>query len=72
MDYSGDSFHTFLDLDSVFCLAVNGTVTSLPFFIQNILNCVQKTNEALVGSERHEGKWNNFHFHFGVGYPFKA
>ncbi len=24
--------------------AVNGTVTSLPVFIQNILNCVPKTN----------------------------
>ncbi len=26
-------FHTFLDLDSVIYLAVNGTVTSLPVFI---------------------------------------
>ncbi len=44
MEYSGDVFHTFLDLDSVIYLAVNGTVTSLPVFIQNILNCVPKTN----------------------------
>ncbi len=44
MDYFGDVFHTFRGLDSVIYLAVNGTVTSLPVFIQNILNCVQKTN----------------------------
>ncbi len=37
-------FYTFLGLDSVNCLAVNGTVTRLPVFIQNILNCVPKTN----------------------------
>jgi len=47
MEYSGDAFHTFLDLDSVIYLAVNGTVTSLPVFIQNILNCVLKTNKVL-------------------------
>ncbi len=46
MDYFDDVFHTFLGLDSVNCLAVNGTVTSLPVFIQNILNCVPKMNEA--------------------------
>ncbi len=53
MDYFGDVFHTFLGLDSVYYLAVNGTVTSLPVFIQNILNCVPKTNEAFSGLERH-------------------
>ena len=37
-------------------LAVYGTVTSLPVFIQNILNCVPKTNEAFTGLERHGGK----------------
>ncbi len=47
MDYSDDVFHTFLGLDSVKYLAVNGTVTRLPVFIQNILNCVPKMNEAL-------------------------
>ncbi len=56
MEYSGDAFHTFLDLDSVIYLSVNGTVTSLPVFIQNILNCVLKTNEAFTGLERHGGK----------------
>ncbi len=56
MDYSDDVFHTFLGLDSVNCLAVNGTVTSLPVFILNILNCVLKMNEAFTGFERHGGK----------------
>ncbi len=49
MEYSGDAFHTFLDLDSAIYLAVNGTVTRLPVFIQNILNCVLKTNKAFMG-----------------------
>ncbi len=57
MEHYGDAFHTFQDLDSVIYLAVNGTVTSLPVFIQNILNCVPKTNEAFTGSEGHGGKW---------------
>ncbi len=60
MKYSGDAFHTFMDFDSAIYLAVNGTVTSLPVFIQNILNCVLKTNEAFTGSERHGGKWKNY------------
>ncbi len=57
MHYFGDVFHTFLCLDSVIYLTVNGTVTSLPVFIQNILNCVPKTNEAFTGLERHGDKW---------------
>ncbi len=57
MDYFDDVFHTFLGLDSVNCLAVSGTVTSLPVLIQNILNCVPKMNEAFMGLERHGGKW---------------
>ncbi len=32
MDFPGDAFHSFLDLDSGIYLAVNGTVTSLPVF----------------------------------------
>ncbi len=52
MDYFGDVFHTLLGLDSIIYLAVNGTDTSLPVFVQNILNCVLKTNEALW-------VWNN-------------
>ncbi len=67
MDYSPDVFHTFLGFESVIYLAVNGTVTSLPVFIQNILNCVPKTNEAFTGLERHGGKWlMTIFFHFGV------
>ncbi len=52
-EYCGDAF---LDLDSAIYLAVNGTVTSLPVFIQDILNCVLKTNEAFTSLERHGGK----------------
>ncbi len=48
MEYSGDAFRTFLDLDRAIYLLV---------FIQNILSCVSKTNEALMDSERHGGKW---------------
>ncbi len=47
--------YTCLCLDTDNCLAVNGTVTSLKF-IQNILNCVSKTNEVFTGLERHGGK----------------
>ncbi len=53
MENSDDVFYTFLGLDSVNCLAVNGTVTNLPVFIQNILNCVPKTNKAFKALERH-------------------
>ncbi len=67
MDYFDDVFHTFLDLDNVNCLAVNGIVTSLPVFIQNILNCVPKTNEAFTGLERHGGKWLMTKFSFWGG-----
>ncbi len=55
MDYSDNAFHTFLGQDSENCLAVNGTFTSIPVFIQNILNSVLKTNEAFTGLE-HGGK----------------
>ncbi len=65
MEYSGDAFHTFLDLDSVIYLAVNGIVTGLPIFIQNILNCVPKTNKAKT--ERHGGKWLMTKFQFLCG-----
>ncbi len=43
MDCFDDAFHTFLGLDSVIYLTANGTVPSLPVFIQNILNCVFNT-----------------------------
>ncbi len=72
MDYFDDVFHTFLGLDSVNCLAVNGTVTSLPVLIQNILNCVPKTNKAFTGLERHGGKWLMTKFSFWGGVKVKV
>ncbi len=58
MDYFDDVFfYTFMGLDSVIYLAVNGTVTSLPVFIQNILNCVLRMDEAFTGLEQHGVKW---------------
>ncbi len=56
MDNLDDAFHTFLGLDSIIYLAVNGTVTRLIVFIQNILNCVPKTNKAFTGLEQLGGK----------------
>ncbi len=67
MDYFDDVFHTFLDLVSVIYLAVNGTVTNLPVFIQNILNCFPKTNKAFTGLEQHGGKWLMTKFSFWGG-----
>ncbi len=40
---------------------------SLPVFIQNILNCVPKTNKAFTGLERHVGKWLMTTFSFWGG-----
>ncbi len=67
MDYFDNVFHTFMGLESVNSLAVNGTVTSLPVFIQNILNCVPKMNKAFTGLERHGGKWLMTKFTFWGG-----
>ncbi len=67
MDYFDNVFHTFLGLDSVNCLAVNGTVTSFPVFIQNILNCVLKTNKAFTDLEPHGSKWLMTKFSFWGG-----
>ncbi len=64
IEYPSDPF---LDLDKVIYLAVNGTVTSLPVFIQNILNCVLKSNEAFTDLERHGGKWKTTTFSFWGG-----
>ncbi len=67
MDYSDDVFFIlFWALTGVNCLAVNETVTSLPVFIQNILNCVPKTNKAFTGLERHGVSDSLQNFHFGV------
>ncbi len=67
IDYSEDAFHTFMDLDSAIYYAVNGTDISLPVFIQNILNCVPRMNEAFMGLERHGGKWLMSKFSFWGG-----
>ncbi len=56
MEYPGEALHTFLGLDTVNYLAVNGTVTGFPVFIQNIFNCVLNSNKAFTGLERHGGK----------------
>ncbi len=44
--------YTFLGLDGALYLAVNGKVKSLSVFIQNILNCVPKTNKVFTGLEQ--------------------
>ncbi len=67
MDHSDDAFHTFLGIDRVIYFAVNGTVTSLPVFIQNILNRVPKMDKAFRGLERHGGKWLMTQFSFWGG-----
>ncbi len=46
----------FLDLDRVGILAVYGRVRELSEFIYNILICVPKMKEGLIGLERHEGE----------------
>ncbi len=51
--YSDDACHTCLGLDSVIYLAVNGKVTNIPVFIQNILNCFPNTEGAFTGLEQH-------------------
>ncbi len=54
MDYFNDVLTTFLNLDRVRILAVYGRVRELSDFIKNILICVPKMNEGLMGLERHE------------------
>ncbi len=71
MEYPGDAFHTFLDLDSVIYLEVNGTVTSLLVLIQNILNCVLKTNEAFTVLEQHGVRENDKIIILGWSIPLR-
>ncbi len=47
MDYFDDAFHSFLCLDSVIYLVVNGTDTNLPVFIQNILIVFRRRTKLL-------------------------
>ncbi len=73
MDYFDDVFHTFLGLDIVNCLPVNGSVTSLLGFIQNISNCVLRTNKDCMGLEWRGGKVINDNiFILGWSNPLKS
>ncbi len=56
MDYDGNAFHTFLDLDSVIYLAVNGTVTSLPGFYLKYLKLCSEDKQSFMELELHAGK----------------
>ncbi len=55
MDYFTDLL-AFLDVDRVNYIAVYERARELSECIQNILNCVPKTNKAFTGLERHGGK----------------
>ncbi len=44
---------------------------SLTVFIQNILNCVPKTNKAFTGLARHGVSEKRQYYHLRVEYPFK-
>ncbi len=59
MDYFDDVFHTFLGLDSVIYLAVNGTFTSLPVFIK-ISHIVFRSLTKLLRVCNHMGKVINY------------
>ncbi len=51
-----------------------GQSQGYPVLIQNILNCVPKTNVAFTDLEGHGGKWKmtlSKHY-FGMEYPFKG
>ncbi len=55
MDYITDVLAIFLDLDRVRILAAYVSVRELSDSIKNILICVPKMNEDLMGLEQHEG-----------------
>ncbi len=56
MDYFIDVLATFLDLGIFQLHCYLWRVRKLSDFIKNILICVPKINEGLMGSERHEGE----------------
>ncbi len=58
MDYSDDVFHTFLGQDSENRFGSQRDSHKPPGFIQNILNCVPKTNKTLMGLEQHGTKFS--------------
>jgi len=49
-------FTSFLGIENVNYLAVNGGLTEPSDFIEIILICVLKINEGLTGVERYEGE----------------
>ncbi len=49
-------FYTFLDLDSVIYLKVNGTVTRPPGFHPKYLQMCSEDEQSFTGLERHGGK----------------
>ncbi len=53
MDYFNNVLITFLGLERGSCFAVYAGSKS---FIKNILICVQRMNEGLMGLERQEGE----------------
>ncbi len=54
MDYFNDVLTTFLSLECGSCIAVYDGSESSRISSKNILICVLKMNEGLVGLERHE------------------
>ncbi len=56
MDYFNDVLTTFLGLEHVSCIAVYVGPESSQITSKNILICVLKMNEGLMGLERHEGE----------------
>ncbi len=56
IDYFNDLLATFRSLDHLRILADYGRVRELSEFIKNILFCVPKMKEGLMGLERHEGE----------------
>ncbi len=56
MDYFTNVLATFLDVDRVNYIAVYRRIRELSECIKNILICVPKMNEGLMGLEQHEGE----------------
>ncbi len=62
MEHSGDMFHTFMDLDSVIYLAVNGTSHKPPGFHPKYLKLCSEDKQSFLRVWNDLGK----NFHFGV------
>ncbi len=54
MEYSDDAFHTFLELDRVIYLAVNGQSQASGFHPKYLKLCSE--DKAFTGLERHGGE----------------